>query len=122
MSLGERIKSVRKSLLEKTTQQTFGEQLGVTREMITSYEIGKVIPSDAFLKLVSALYGISYPWLKDGIGPMYLPPDTEDELVDKVMVGSNEFAKDIMRAFSKLGDDEWQLLKKIVDSIKKADR
>ncbi|MGI6234473.1 MAG: hypothetical protein ACOYI6_04365 [Christensenellales bacterium] len=49
---------------------------------------------------------------------MYLPPDTDDELVDEIMAGENEFAKEVFRAFAKLGDEEWQLLKKLVDRIK----
>ena len=56
------------------------------------------------------------------MGPMSIAPETDDERIDALMTGENEFAKNVMRAFAKLGDEEWELLRKIVDEIKKADR
>ena len=117
MDIGSRIKQIRKSLPKKMTQSAFGEQIGVSREVITSYEIGRVIPPEPTLRLISSAFNVNYQWLKDGIGPMYLPPDSDDEMVDEVMAGENEFAKEVFRAFAKLGDDEWLLLKKIVDML-----
>jgi hypothetical protein len=48
---------------------------------------------------------------------MYLPPDTDDELVDEVMEGENEFAKKVFRAFAKLDDEGCQVIKRIVDEL-----
>ena len=118
MELKERVKAVRKSQ-PKMTQAQFGSMLGATREMITSYEIGKVTPSDAFIKLICATYGISYSWLKDGIGAMYREPDSDDELVDNIMFGDNEFAKDIMKRFARLSDDHWVMLREVIEALKK---
>jgi transcriptional regulator with XRE-family HTH domain len=120
MSLGTRIREVRKSLPGKVTQADFGRELGVAREVITSYEIDKVTPSDPFIKLICRTYNVSYAWLKDGIGPMVLPPDTDDELVDEVMSGSNEFAKSVMRAFARAGKKNpaiWDVLKQLTDEL-----
>ncbi|WP_102411367.1 helix-turn-helix domain-containing protein [Beduinella massiliensis] len=122
MTLGQRIKAIRKSLPGKITQSDFAKSLGATREMITTYEIDKVCPPEAMIRLICRTYNISYLWLKDGTGPMSIAPETDDERVDALMSGENEFAKKVMRAFARLGDEEWELLRKIVDEIKNAGR
>lgn len=121
MTIGDRIKTIRKTLAEKNTQAEFGVKLGVTREVITSYETGRVIPPEPTIRLISTTYRVNYHWLKDGEGEMYIPAVSDDMLVDEVMAGENEFAKSTFRAFAKLGDAEWQLLKTLVDEITRRD-
>lgn len=117
MTMGERIREIRRSINVKMTQTEFGNRIGVAREVITSYEIGRVTPPEPTIRLICNTFGVNYQWLKDGIGPMYLPPNTADEMVDEIMAGEDEFAKNVFRAFARLGDEEWLLLKKIVDMI-----
>lgn len=81
--MNERIKTIRKSA--KLNQTEFGSRIGATQAMITSYETGKVIPSDPVLKLICKEFNISYAWLKTGEGPMEepLPDDTSlDKLTE----------------------------------------
>lgn len=118
MKIGHRIRELRKSLVPTLSQTAFGEKLGMTRDMVNNLENERVEPSKATILLISKSFGVNYQWLKDGIGPMYLPPDTDDEMVDEVMAGENDFAKEVFRAFAKLGDAEWALLKMIVETIK----
>lgn len=128
MDMKDRIKEIRKSLPQKVTQGEFGSRLGATREMITSYERGVVVPPEPMIKLICSTYNISYAWLKDGIGPMTLPPDTDEELVDSIMVGSNETAKNIMKMFAKAGKKNpamWDMLAELMeayDDVKKTGR
>ena len=79
--MNERIKAIRKSL--KLNQTEFGEQIGATQAMVTSYETGKVIPSDTILRLISKEFNISYAWLKTGEGPME-EPLPEDDALDRL--------------------------------------
>jgi len=58
-----------------------------------------------------------FEWLKYGEGPEKLDV-SDDEVVEELMAGSNEYAKSIMKAFAKLGDDEWAMLKKALDMLK----
>lgn len=60
----DRIRAVRKSA--GLTQTEFGERIGATRAMITSYERGAVTPSDTMLKLIAREFHVSYEWLKTG--------------------------------------------------------
>jgi transcriptional regulator with XRE-family HTH domain len=119
MNINERIKEIRKAQNPKLNQLEFGNKMGISRDAISNIELGRVVPPESTIKLICATFGVSYAWLKDGIGMMILPPDTDEELVDKVMAGDNEYAKNIMKTFAKLNDDEWRLLKKIIDNIQK---
>lgn len=64
ISMQDRIKAVRKSA--GLTQIEFGQRIGATRAMITSYERGVVTPSDTILKLIAKEFHVSYDWLKTG--------------------------------------------------------
>lgn len=119
-TLGERLKIVRTSLPNKTSQEAFAESLSTTRAAYVKYEMDLVYPAEVFISHVCMTYDIDPIWLKDGVGEMKRPPADDDELVERVMAGENEYAKSVMKAFAKLGDDEWKMLRKLVDELKKA--
>ena len=120
MKINDRIKLVRTSIQPKLSQTTFGEKLGVSKDVIANLELGRVEPSASVINLICMTFDIEPLWLKDGIGEMKKAPADDDELVDRIMAGENEFAKSIMKAFAKLSDDEWVKLREIVDALKKA--
>lgn len=111
-----RIKSIRK--LHKLSQQSFGEKLGVSRDVINNIENGRVEPTELIIKAISNEFKISYLWLKDGIGEQYdSPGDDLTVLVDEIINSDNEFAKGIFKAFTKFSESDWIALEKIVDKI-----
>lgn len=55
--MNARIRQIRKSA--GLTQDQFGKSLGATRAMIAVYESGRVVPSDAFVKLMCQTYNIN---------------------------------------------------------------
>lgn len=120
MPINERIKIVRTSIKPKLTQTAFGEQLGVSKDVIANLELGRVVPTASVINLICMTFDIEPLWLKDGIGEMKKAPADDEELVYKVMAGESAFAKSVMVAFAKLGSDEWQKLREVVDAQKKA--
>lgn len=120
MNINERIKAVRTSVVPKLSQTAFGEKLGVSKDVIANLELGRVEPSPSVINLICMTFDIEPLWLKDGIGEMKKAPADDDELVDRVMAGENEFAKSVMKAFAKLGDEEWEKLRDLVEALKKA--
>ena len=120
MEINERIKVVRTSIKPKLSQTAFGEKLGVSKDVVVNLELGRVAPSASVINLICMTFDIDPIWLKDGVGEMKRPPADDDELVERVMAGENEYAKSVMKAFAKLGDDEWEMLRKLVDELKKA--
>lgn len=64
-----RIKAVREAL--KLSQREFGEKLGVSRDVISNIEYGRVQPKELFLRHVCQLYKVNECWLKTGEGKMF---------------------------------------------------
>lgn len=116
MEMNERIKKVRTDA--GLSQRAFGGMIGVTASSINRLESGENNPSEQTLRLISSNFRVSYLWLKDGEGEPYLPPDTDDELVEEVMAGENEFARKAFRVFARLSDAEWEIIRRIVNELK----
>ena len=105
MTFGERIKELRLSFTPKLSQRAFGEQLGVSIDVIANLEYNRVEPSESMLILISKTYGVRYEWLKTGEEPMH-PPETDDLLVKvaKVMEGQSEAKRQLVELICDLPD------------------
>ncbi len=64
-----RLKEARKTL--HLSQREFGERLGVSRDVISNIEYGRVPPRDLLLKHICEVYNIREEWLRTGEGPMF---------------------------------------------------
>lgn len=71
MSVGARLKEVRKGQVPKMSQTAFAEATKTTRDAYAVYEIDRVVPSDVYLQVVATTFGVSYNWLKSGTEPKY---------------------------------------------------
>lgn len=83
MLLKDRIKKIRKEL--DLTQQKFADKLGIKRNTIAMYEMGKTSPSDQTIKSISREFSVNEEWLRTGIGEMFQtsPNEILDALADK---------------------------------------
>lgn len=121
MTLGERIKKVRKE--SDLTQRDFGAQIGTTQNAIASYEIGRREPSAAAINNICKTFNVREAWLRTGEGEMFEKQSEEEELsamVERLITGeSAAFKKRLVNALSTLKDEHWLLLeaklKEIVD-------
>lgn len=122
LTIGEKIRLVRKSQPEKMTQTEFGAKLGATRKMITSYELGYVEPPEPILRGICNVYKVNYLWLtgEDEAGGMLAETETVDMRFLEVMSGENEFAQDVMRRFLALDDKDWEDLQRVIEKLKRA--
>ena len=114
--MNERIKEVRKYF--GLSQKEFANSLGISDAAVSKIESGINNPADNTVRLICATYNVNYIWITEGRGDMLMPMDT-DRLIDKYMQGESEFAKNIMKAFAKLPDEEWANLRDMIDRIKK---
>lgn len=64
-TIGERIKSVRKS--NALTQSDFSNQLRISRPYVSCIENGKDTPSSSLILLISIIFNISEEWIRTGI-------------------------------------------------------
>lgn len=116
MTLGERIKLVRKEATHKMTQEDFARSLGLTRDQLVTYELDRVKPQRSVLMLISQQYSIRLEWLETGEEPMRLPPNEDDEIVDEVLAGSNEFVKAVIRGIAKTPGG-WEMMREVFNAI-----
>ncbi len=65
----DRIKSLRKSL--DITQQEFADRIGLKRNSVASYEIGKNYPMDTVIKSICREFNVNEEWLRTGEGDMF---------------------------------------------------
>jgi len=65
----ERIKQLRKKL--ELTQQVFSERIGIKRNTIAMYEMGKTIPSDQTILSICREFNVNEEWLRNGTGEMF---------------------------------------------------
>lgn len=118
MEVYERIKELRKNTL-KMSQSAFGERLGVNRDVINNIENNRLSRPEQKLplyKLICSEFNISEKWLLDGTGEMYESNETEyNALIDRVMTGQNEFAKNIFKTFALFDEKDWEALQKMIE-------
>lgn len=118
-SIGERIKYLRKEILEKT-QKDFGSQIGLKPNSVSDIESGKNNPTEQTIKAICREFNVSYLWLTEEIEPMKESLDTDSMArIDDIMTGENEFAKNLFREFAKLDNSEWKTLEKLIKNIAK---
>jgi DNA-binding XRE family transcriptional regulator len=115
MEVYERIRFLRKDTL-KMSQTAFGERLGVNRDVINNIENNRLSKPDQKLslyKLICSEFNISEEWLLNGTGDMYASNEAEySALIDRVMTGQNEFAKNIFKTFALFDEADWEALRR----------
>lgn len=108
MGIETRVKEVRKHL--DMTQTEFGDALGVSRDVINSYERGRVVPTQTFTELLCMKYGVDPFWMETGEGEMFHKPSEAErfaELAAKIQSDPNEFKKRVFYALSLMSDEGW---------------
>lgn len=75
--MNERIKELRKAL--NLTQQQFADRIGIKRNTIANYEIGRNDSVETVLVMICREFNVNREWLLNGIGEMFAP-ESNDEL------------------------------------------
>lgn len=106
----ERLRLLRKSL--RLTQQQFAERIGVKRNTIAQYEMGRNEPIESVLISICREFNVNETWLRIGKGEMFIELDPEDELMQwaGMILKSkpNSFKKRFVRMLSQMSDEEWE--------------
>ena len=113
--LHERIRQVRKSY--GLTLEQFGEKIGLKKSVLSRIENGYSMPQEQTLRLICRVFNISYAWLKDGVGEMTAESD-EDDAVNRLMLGTDEFPKRVFRALAAMPPEGWDALRRVVELLR----
>ena len=111
----ERIRQVRKAY--GLTLEQFGEKIGLKKSVLSRIENGYSMPQEQTLRLICRVFSVSYAWLKDGVGEMTEESD-EDDAVNRLMLGKDEFPKRVFRALAAMPQEGWDALKRVVEILR----
>ena len=105
MALNTRLKFLRKEVLNLSREE-FGKRLGVNGGVIANIELNRLAKpeqKEPIIKLICKEFNVNYPWLKDGIGEMGTPLQSDNfyESFQKLHAEEQELIKALVRYFEK---------------------
>lgn len=122
--MNERIKRLRNTL--QMTQQEFADRIKVKRNTVATYEMGRSVPSDSAIALICKEFSVNEVWLRTGAGDMFLQENKDaqiSQMLDEVIkANESDFKRRLISALSKLDDDGWDSLEKLVENIAATDK
>ena len=117
----DRIKKIRKE--SGLTQVDFGERIGVKGNTITNYENGLRTPTDAVILSICREFDVNEEWLRNGTGEMFVQKSKDEQISEMLgeiqKSGEDTFKHRLVSALANLGEDGWNALEKLIDSIAK---
>jgi transcriptional regulator with XRE-family HTH domain len=116
--VNNRIKAVREAL--GMSQREFGEKTGVSRDVISNLEYGRVEPKELFINHVCTIYNVNENWLRTGEGSMFVELPEEDEYFKaaaQISKANDKFAMQALIEYWKLDDNGKRLLKDFIIHI-----
>ena len=114
--MGERVKELRKAL--GLSGEKFGEKIGLKRNSLSQIETGKNNLSEQNILSICREFNVNEDWLRYGTGEMFKDMTLDEEIIS--FIGeiqwdtSNTFKKRFISAISKLNEEEWNILEKII--------
>ena len=92
MTIGERIKLVRRNHPGKPNQFEYADLLGITRDQLANFEQGRVTPPTVVLRQIEALDHVNPAWLEQDAPdlPMYIPETVNLERQIEQIIGPQD--------------------------------
>lgn len=119
MTLGERIKKVRRAL--DLTQNEFGRRIGIKPNSISLIESGNRNASEQVILSICREFNVNETWLRNGTGIMFIGYADGYNLgaaVARLVTGeSADFKLRLVNALSSLKDEHWLLLEQKLKEI-----
>ena len=127
--MNERFKKVRKTL--GLTQSEFGKSLGISNTAISKIEKGENNVSESNIISICREFGVNEEWLRTGVGGennMFIKLSAYDKAYNSfgyVMENASASKKAALTMLLELvyrtSDEEWDLIMKEIDEIKKGE-
>ncbi|NSI88068.1 helix-turn-helix domain-containing protein [[Clostridium] scindens] len=114
----ERIKKIRKHF--NLTQQEFADRLGLKRNSVANYEIGRNTPMDPIINSMCKEFGINEVWLRTGEGGdenMFTQISEDDRYslnLGKLSVTENEFIKNGVNFLAETDPEKLKVLEEFM--------
>lgn len=120
MNSSERIKHLRKNILDKT-QEAFALELGLSRANIANIENDRIALTDRTLKDICERFNVNKEWILSGEGEIFAPSTKSEEIANfasQIINDENaKFKRRLVLALSQLSDDQWDAIEAVIDKI-----
>lgn len=103
MKQSERVKEVRKAL--GLTLEKFGERIGLKKNSVSQIENEKNVLTDVNAKAICREFNVSEEWLRDGVGSMFVEPDTFSLDDFAKSRGMTDLEKEIIKTYFEIDPD-----------------
>ena len=114
--MNSRIKQIRESL--GITLTKFSDRIGISVSGLRKLESGENNPSEQTIRAICSEFNVNRTWLETGTGQMQMPEAEDDELIDEVMRGDDEFVKAVIRGIARTPGG-WEKMREVFDAIQK---
>lgn len=118
----DRIKKIRKE--KEMTQEDFSKKLGLARNSIANYEIGRREPTNAIIVSICREFDVNEDWLRTGEGEMFLQIPEEDETAALVydLLGPDKesfynIVLETIKAYKKLSPNSQKVINELIDNV-----
>lgn len=112
MTLGERIKKVRKE--KDLTQQEFGKHIGIKPNSISLIESGSRNASEQVILSICREFNVNETWLRTGEGKMLIERPKNEVLATQIQAflqgGTNSFRERLVSLLLRLAPEQWDAL------------
>lgn len=127
--MNERLRKLRKTL--DLTQQEFGDKIGIKRNTVAQYEMGRNEPIEAVILSICRVFGVNEEWLRFGNGEMFEQLTDQEKLMKytALLLKGNDSAvvsaiQTLIITYEQLDDTSKAVLEKIalqyIDNLKKS--
>lgn len=114
--MNSRIKKIRESLGMTLTK--FSDRIGISVSGLRKLESGENNPSEQTIRAICSEFNVNRTWLETGTGQMQMPEAEDDELIDEVMRGDDEFVKAVIRGIARTPGG-WEKMREVFEAIQK---
>ena len=119
MTVGERIRYLRKDTLKLTLDQ-FGERIGLKKSALSHIENDNVKLTDQTCRSICREFNISEEWLLTGEGDVFLAESRSAEIakfVNTLSVNDDTFKTRLVVMLARMTPAEWDLLERMVRKL-----
>lgn len=120
MDIGERIRYLRKSVLEQTLDE-FGARIKLGKSAVSNMETGQRGVTDQTILSICREFGVSEQWLRYGEGDMMIRLTAEERIANLIAEAQTgpptSLKRRMLLAVAKLDEDDWEALAQIAEKI-----
>lgn len=109
MTINERVRYLRKDVLHMN-QTEFAFSIGMKQTSVSSFEKEGATVSEQSIKAISSVHNISEEWLRSGIEPMRIEPETFNLDEFALARGASDLELKVVKAYFELDPDIRKML------------